>query len=136
MIDDRPGMVTNFQPAKLSRPRLKRVYPRKRLFNALSDVSDFGAVWITGPAGSGKTTAVNSFLKERRLPCLWYSLDEGDTDIASFFHYLGWAVAAHSPAGAALPPVLQAVHAIKSASRGGGGATSAGSATAATSSPR
>ncbi len=93
-------------PAKLSRPRLKGVCPRKRFFEALSDIGDAGAVWISGPAGSGKTTAINSFLQDRGLPCLWYSLDAGDSDIASFFYYLRGAVKAQAPAGVMLPPLL------------------------------
>ena len=42
-----------------------------------------------GPPGAGKTTLVASYLKERKLPTLWYQLDEGDEDVASFFHYIG-----------------------------------------------
>lgn len=66
----------------------------------------FGAVWVTGPAGSGKTTVVNHYLKDRNLPCLWYTIDEGDSDIASFFYYLKWAVKAHFPPDAVIPPIM------------------------------
>ncbi len=47
--------------------------------------------WINGPAGSGKTTLVASYLDACSMPCLWYQLDEGDSDIATFFYYLGLA---------------------------------------------
>jgi DNA-binding SARP family transcriptional activator len=48
-------------------------------------------IWITGPAGSGKTTLVSSYIDANKLPCLWYQVDEGDSDIASFFYYMGLA---------------------------------------------
>jgi LuxR family maltose regulon positive regulatory protein len=47
--------------------------------------------WISGPGGSGKTTLAASYLDARKLPCLWYRLDDGDADIATFFYYMGLA---------------------------------------------
>jgi len=46
-------------------------------------------VWVTGPAGAGKTTLVASYLDTRNLPCIWYQVDAGDADPATFFYYLG-----------------------------------------------
>ena len=54
-------------------------------------------VWVSGPAGCGKTTLVANYLDERKLPCLWYQVDEGDADIASFFYYLGLAARKAAP---------------------------------------
>ena len=101
------SQVSQRLPAKLSRPRMNGVYPRGRLFDTLSAAGANAAVWIHGPAGSGKTTAVNSYLESRRLPCLWYTLDEGDADIASFFYYLRRAAKAYCRQGADLPPPLR-----------------------------
>lgn len=42
-------------------------------------------------AGSGKTTLIASYLDARKLPCIWYQVDAGDGDIASFFYYMGLA---------------------------------------------
>ena len=42
-------------------------------------------------AGSGKTTLAAGFIAQNAIPCLWYRLDEGDEDLASFFYYLGMA---------------------------------------------
>ena len=54
-------------------------------------------IWVSGPPGSGKTTLVNSYLKARKIPCLWYQLDEGDADPATFFYYMGQAAKRASP---------------------------------------
>src|SRR3990172_4383733 len=83
--------------AKITRPRLTAVYGRKRLFELLDQGRKKPVVWISGPAGSGKTTLVGSYLDARKLPCLWYQVDEGDADIATFFYYLGLAAKKAAP---------------------------------------
>lgn len=77
--------------SKVIRPILRDVFPRKRLFILLDQMRKQSAIWVSGPAGSGKTTLVNSYLETRGIPCLWYEVDEGDTDLATFFYYLGQA---------------------------------------------
>jgi len=37
----------------------------------------------------GKTTLISSYLEARKLPCLWYQLEAGDADAATFFYFLG-----------------------------------------------
>jgi ATP/maltotriose-dependent transcriptional regulator MalT/DNA-binding SARP family transcriptional activator len=54
-------------------------------------------IWISGPAGSGKTTLVSSYLDTNKIPCLWYQIDEGDSDIATFFSYMGMAAKKAAP---------------------------------------
>jgi LuxR family maltose regulon positive regulatory protein len=76
--------------AKITAPKLAQVAPRLRLFGML-DQSSATVTWITGPAGSGKTTLAASWLVARKIPCLWYRLDEGDSDLATFFYYMGLA---------------------------------------------
>jgi DNA-binding SARP family transcriptional activator len=46
---------------------------------------------VTGPAGSGKTTLVASYLEKKKLARLWYQVDQADSDIATFFYYMGLA---------------------------------------------
>ena len=57
----------------------------------MDDCRDTPLVWVSGPGGSGKTTLVASWLASRKLPYLWYQIDEGDADLATFFYYLGLA---------------------------------------------
>jgi len=63
-------------------------------------------IWVSGPAGCGKTTLVSSYLDSRKLPCLWYQIDQGDADPATFFYYLGLAVREAAPRKRNLLPLL------------------------------
>jgi LuxR family transcriptional regulator, maltose regulon positive regulatory protein len=54
-------------------------------------------VWVSGPAGCGKTTLVSSYLEACVIPCLWYQIDESDSDPATFFYYLGQVAQKASP---------------------------------------
>jgi ATP/maltotriose-dependent transcriptional regulator MalT/DNA-binding SARP family transcriptional activator len=40
---------------------------------------------------------VSSYIESRCLPCLWYKVDEGDADLATFFYYLGLAAEKAAP---------------------------------------
>lgn len=80
-------------PAKLIPPALPRVLERARLYRRLDEARRRGSlVWIAAPAGMGKTTLLSGYLRARRRPALWYQLDPGDGDPATFFHYLGLSV--------------------------------------------
>ncbi|MEO0249957.1 MAG: hypothetical protein ABIN58_10610, partial [candidate division WOR-3 bacterium] len=87
----------NISIAKIARPKISGVYERKRLFKLLDKRLERSVVWISDPAGSGKTTLVASWLDSRKLPCLWYQMDEGDADIATFFYYMGMAAKKAAP---------------------------------------
>jgi ATP/maltotriose-dependent transcriptional regulator MalT/DNA-binding SARP family transcriptional activator len=90
--------------AKLTRPRLYDALPRPRLYSLLDDARARPIVWIAAPPGAGKTTLVASWLEARKLKHLWYQIDVGDADPATFVHYV--RIAARQLAGtaaAALP---------------------------------
>jgi len=77
--------------AKVTRPTLPHVLSRERLFSSMDALRRHPVIWVSGPAGCGKTTLAASYLKARGLPSLWYQLDAGDADPATFFYYMGLA---------------------------------------------
>lgn len=83
--------------AKVTRPVLRNAFPRNRLFRLLDRARKRPIVWISAPAGSGKTTLVGSYLSAREIPFLWYQVDQSDKDIASFFYYMGLAAQRAAP---------------------------------------
>jgi LuxR family maltose regulon positive regulatory protein len=83
--------------AKVTRPVPAGYFPRPRLFRLLDKSRKVPMLWIMGPPGSGKTALVSSYIEFRRLPCLWYKVDDADTDIGTFFYYLGLAAGKAAP---------------------------------------
>ena len=83
-------------PAKLTRPRAARTVARTRLYKRLDQAKNRPVTWLTGPPGAGKTTLVSSYLNARRLKGIWYQVDAGDNDPATFFHYM--SIATHHAA--------------------------------------
>ncbi len=65
-----------------------RVLRRQRLF-ALLDGAGGRGIWICGPPGVGKTMLASSWIEARRIRCLWYRVQPGDADLASFFYEVG-----------------------------------------------
>lgn len=84
--------------AKLTPPRLYNLTRRERLFKLLKERHrHHGLMWVAGPPGAGKTSLIASYLTESKHRTLWYHVDTGDADLATFFHYL--AQAAQAAAG-------------------------------------
>src|SRR5215475_1832679 len=77
--------------AKTTRPTLAKSLTRARLFRRLDQCRESPITWVWGPPGVGKTTLVASYLIIRRPFNLWYQVDEGDADVATFFYFLGLA---------------------------------------------
>src|SRR5215467_8754104 len=95
--------ATRTRLAKLTRPATAATYSRTRLFEELDKADAAPVVWVVGPPGSGKTTLIADYTATRRLQSLWYQVDRGDTDIASFFFYLAQAVQAERRGAKPLP---------------------------------
>lgn len=97
--------------AKITRPTISGVIERSRLFKLLDEGVDKPITWICASAGSGKTTLIASYLEHGRstgspLPCLWYQVDEGDADLATFFYYMGLAAKKAAPRNKKHLPLL------------------------------
>jgi ATP/maltotriose-dependent transcriptional regulator MalT len=75
---------------KITRPRVGYAHPRQHLFDRLHN-GQHPVVWVSAPTGAGKTTLAASYTALFKLKTLWYEVDAGDADPASFFHYLGLA---------------------------------------------
>ena len=76
---------------KISKPEVAGVIQRKGLFRLLNKLLKKPIVWISGMPGAGKTTFVVHYLKTRKIPYIYYHLDEGDNELSTFFYYLGMA---------------------------------------------
>lgn len=83
--------------AKISRPRISRLVERQRLFRILDREHARPILWVTASAGSGKTSLIAGYLEARKLPCIWYQVDQGDADPAGVFYYLGLAAKRAAP---------------------------------------
>ena len=83
--------------AKITRPMTRGIIQRKRLFRLLDKAAEKSVTWIFSPAGSGKSTLISSYLDSRKLHSIWYRCDEGDSDLATFFYYIGLAIKKAAP---------------------------------------
>jgi ATP/maltotriose-dependent transcriptional regulator MalT/DNA-binding SARP family transcriptional activator len=96
------------QIAKLSRPRFHRAVARDRLFSQLDEArqQEKAAICVIGPPGAGKTTLVASWLDSRAIKGIWYQVDAGDADLATFFYFLGAAAKVFARKGQRPLPLL------------------------------
>ncbi len=84
-----PARNNKISSAKITPPFVAGTIQREKLFHLLDSGRNRPISWISGPGGSGKTTLLAGYIEARKLPCIWYQIDEGDADVASFFYYLG-----------------------------------------------
>lgn len=98
--DDRETLL-----AKITPPRLAGVVPRKRLCERI-ERADGRIVWLSGLAGTGKTTLAAEYVAYKEAPCLWYQLDSGDSEQAAFFQYMRLALKRVRPRVRHLPPLF------------------------------
>jgi hypothetical protein len=80
---------------------------RERLFALLDEAREHKpAICVVGPPGAGKTTLVASWLDARGIKGIWYQVDPGDADLATFFYYLGEAAKPFARKGLRPLPLL------------------------------
>ena len=73
------------------------VIQRARLFETLDNGLEHKLILVSAPAGSGKTTAITSWLETKKLPVAWVALDENDSDSPRFMLYLISALQSINP---------------------------------------
>jgi len=95
-------------PAKISRPEAGNAVLRQRLHRQLEAAGNKPILWISSPAGSGKSTLVSSYLRERKGTSIWYQCDRGDVDLPTFFYYLALAARKANSRAADRLPLLTA----------------------------
>lgn len=96
--------------SKISAPQAVGLVHRERLFEVLDKGFDKKALWIMGHGGSGKTNLAVTYLNARNIPHIWYGMDGGDADIASFFYYLGLSIKKAVPRFRNPMPILTPEH--------------------------
>jgi LuxR family maltose regulon positive regulatory protein len=78
--------------SKLRVPELSPYLVRERLFTMIDKCLDRSLICLTSPGGYGKTTLVASYLKERKVPAVWYRLAHQDRDPHTFLFYMKNAI--------------------------------------------
>nr|WP_314463154.1 LuxR C-terminal-related transcriptional regulator [uncultured Clostridium sp.] len=86
--------MEHFSDLLLLTTKLKIPAPRKNyivrhgLFEQLSQCRDMSIIFLSGGAGTGKTTLLSSFIHEKELKNVcWLSLDSTNTNVYSFWLY-------------------------------------------------
>jgi LuxR family transcriptional regulator, maltose regulon positive regulatory protein len=75
--------------AKWGIPEIGDIYRRTRLIEQFDSHGGAGSIWVSAPAGFGKTCAGKAFAEHISPGCLWYTLDRGDSDAGAFFSDFG-----------------------------------------------
>ena len=82
--------------SKLQIPKRYQILHRERLSRHFADICQKKLIAVTAGAGYGKTTLVMDALAALDIVCVWYRLDEQDTDFLVFISYLYFAIQQHS----------------------------------------
>ena len=75
---------------------------RRNLYRSLNEFRAPG-IWISGPAGAGKTSLARGYLRSGARNVLVHQVEPADADLASFFVFLGRSFARAFPGKKRLP---------------------------------
>lgn len=81
-----------FVTSKISRPPVANGYYCTELHDLLDELRSRQLVVISGPPGIGKSTLAATYIESRNLPSVWFQVDKGDNDPATFFYCLDMAM--------------------------------------------
>jgi ATP/maltotriose-dependent transcriptional regulator MalT/DNA-binding SARP family transcriptional activator len=95
---------------KVTRPTASKILLRQRLLDRLGSCNNSPVLWVSGPAGSGKTTLISSHIEFQQLPCLWYRIDFKDDDLSPFYNNLILAAKKTNPQIGKMPTLSQDCH--------------------------
>lgn len=90
---------------KITPPRLHGVVPRQRLFETLANCGS-PVAWISAAPGAGKSTLASSYCEASGANVLWYQVDAGDADAASWTGFMRQAAVRGGMATAVRLPQL------------------------------
>lgn len=83
---------------KLQAPRLRSpFFPRPGIKGSLEQIEDYALILIQAGPGYGKTTLLTEFCNGTSWPCLWYRLQEDDSDWKTFLRHLNHLLARQVP---------------------------------------
>jgi ATP/maltotriose-dependent transcriptional regulator MalT/DNA-binding SARP family transcriptional activator len=108
----RKSKSAHILPAKLTTPKVDGATARHRLFQLLDRAREKPVIWLSAPAGSGKTTLVASYLARCKIKPLWYQVDARDIDPATCFAYLREVVTLRSRRKRETLPLLTPEYAL------------------------
>ncbi len=102
-----PLLATKLHIPHVATPVIERPHMRQRLRRGL----EVPLTLLAAPAGFGKTTALEDWLRSERVPAAWVSLDAGDDDPTQFWTYVLTAMRQVWPRiGAMALTMLQSLH--------------------------
>lgn len=69
-------------------PAGNNIVHRAALFEKLNSGLSRKLIFVSAPAGYGKTTLISDWISQNKIPAAWLSLDNGDNDPAVFLSYV------------------------------------------------
>ena len=109
---DDAHMRTVARSHKFRRPVLHHYVPRTAILEQLASSSNKPATAVLAPPGYGKTTLISNYTESFQGTSIWYSIDDGDADLASFFHHFSHAIQSATTKGCKSLPNYQVTDGI------------------------